>query len=83
MRLLTREGTEELDVSEHVGSLRLPARTLYGDARAPMGNFGLLAERMRGAELVFTRDTGYRFSSERPEAAAAAILSFAVRRSSA
>ena len=75
------EGMAVFDVSEEVRTLGVPTLVISGaaDVLVPTENSRLMAGRIPGAELVIVENTGHHFYSERPEAAAAAILGFLKR----
>ena len=78
------KGMAEFDVSEEIGTLRVPTLVISGEADVlvPTENSRRMAGRIPGAELVVVENTGHHFYSERPEASAAAILAFLARRAS-
>ena len=78
------KGMAEFDVSERIKSLNLPTLVISGEADVlvPTENSRRMAGRIPGAELVVVENTGHHFYSERPEASAAAILSFLARHAS-
>ena len=78
------KGMAEFDVSEEIGTLRVPTLVISGEADVlvPTENSRRMAERIPGADLVIVENTGHHFYSERPEASAAAILAFLARHAS-
>jgi pimeloyl-ACP methyl ester carboxylesterase len=66
------------DVSEALRHVRVPALVMTGDSDllVPPENSRVIAERVRGAELVMVGDAGHCFFQEKPAATNAALVAF-------